>query len=499
MAAAFLGSLRLLEERGPVLVAVDDVQWLDGSTAFLIGFSARRLRHERIAVLVALRSGSRDVQLPQGARDRLRITLGPLSVGALHRILRMQLGSAPRRPTLVRLHELAGGNPFYALEIARALQRRGDAAAGEELPLPTRLQDLVAERLAALPGHSVEALQVTAALSQPTVRLVTSALGKDATVLEPALLAGVISIDGDRLAFTHPLLASGAYSTAGPARRRDVHRRLAELVDEPEERARQLALASVGPDAAVAAALEDASRRARARGAPATAADLAEQAMRLTPPDAREDVLRRTMEAASNSFEAGDADRARTLFERAVSLAPAGPPRAEALTRLARAHGFAADLRVAAGLYRQAIAEAEPKSATRAEAEEGLAVALMRLLEDLPAAARHAATAVELAELLGDAHALAEFRASYALIVGLLGDPRALALMEGVQLEPAEAQTRLSALRSSSARSGGRGSCRRFSAYSPTISPGRARGSSAPGRALSRAVTRRPYRSCSGT
>ena len=137
-------------------------------------------------MLVALRSGSRDVQLPLGARDRLRITLGPLSVGALHRILRTQLGSAPRRPMLVRLHELAGGNPFYALEIARALQRRGDAAAGEELPLPARLQDLVAERLAALPGHSVEALQVTAALSQPTVRLVTSVLGKAAT-LEPAL------------------------------------------------------------------------------------------------------------------------------------------------------------------------------------------------------------------------------------------------------------------------------------------------------------------------
>jgi DNA-binding CsgD family transcriptional regulator len=124
-----------------------------------------------------------------------------------------------------------------------------------------------------------------------------------------------------------------------------------------------------------------------------------------------------------------------------VSLAPTGPLRAEALTRLARAHGFAADLRAAAGLYRQAIAEAELTSEVRAEAEEGLAVTLMRLLDDLPSAARHATTAVELAELLGNAHALAEFRASHALIVGLLGDPRALELMEGVEhMEPAEAQ-----------------------------------------------------------
>jgi tetratricopeptide (TPR) repeat protein len=236
-------------------------------------------------------------------------------------------------------------------------------------------------------------------------------------------------------------LASCAFATASPARRRALHRRLAELVGEPEERARQRALACVGPDAAIALALEDASQRARARGAPAAAANLAEQATRLTPPDAREDVLRRTMEAASNSFEAGDADRARALFERAVSLAPTGPLRAEALTRLARAHGFAADLRAAAGLYRQAIAEAESTSEARAEAEEGLAVTLMRLLDDLPSAARHATTAVELAELLGNAHALAEFRASHALIVGLLGDPRALELIEGVEhMEPAEAQ-----------------------------------------------------------
>ena len=163
-----------------------------------------------------------------------------------------------------------------------------------------------------------------AALSQPTVTLVTSALQDNAELLEPALSAHVISTDGDRLVFTHPLLASGAYATVDPARRRDLHGRLAELVEETEERARHLALAALEPSAAVAAALEDAAQRARARGAPGAAADLAEQAQRLTPPDAREDLLRRTIEAASNFFEAGDAARARALFERAVSDAPDG-------------------------------------------------------------------------------------------------------------------------------------------------------------------------------
>jgi DNA-binding CsgD family transcriptional regulator len=433
VAAAFLASLRLLAEDSPVLVAVDDVQWLDGSTAFLIGFIARRLQDERIALLVALRSSSRDVESPLGVREQLRITLSPLSIGALHRILRTQLGTAPSRPMLVRLHELAGGNPFYALEIARALQRREEVAPGDELPLPARLQDLVAERLVGLPERTVQALQVMAALSRPTVTLVTSALQDNAEPLEPALAAHVISTDGDRLVFTHPLFASGAYATVDPARRRDLHWRLAELVEETEERARHLALAALEPSAAVAGALEDAARRARARGAPSAAADLAEQAQRLTPPDAREDILRRTIEAASNSFEAGDAARARALFERAVSDAPTGHRRATALVRLARAHAFGANLRVAARVYRQAIADAEPESSTRAEAEEGLAVALMRMLEDLPTAAQHAAKAAELAMRLGDSHALAEFRASHALIVGLRGDPQALRLMQHVE------------------------------------------------------------------
>jgi DNA-binding CsgD family transcriptional regulator len=435
VAAAFLASLRLLGERSPVLVAIDDAQWLDTSTQFLLGFAARRLRVEQVALLLSVRSGYPNVLL---THEQLHVTLGPLSIGALHRMLRMQLGYAPSRPRLVRLHELSGGNPFYALEIARALQRRNDPTDAQELPLPARLQDLVAERLAALPPRTLEALQVAAALSQPTVSVVASAVEDAAAALEPARQAGVISIEADRIAFDHPMLASGAYASVG-SRQRDLHKRLADLVDEPEERAKHLARGAAGPDAAVAADLEKAAQQARARGAPSAAADLAEQAARLTRAG-ESDLLRRLMEAASNSFEAGDADRARALFEEVAALAPAGPSRAEALARLARAHGFASDLRVAADLYRRAIEEAEPVSATCAEAEEGLAVALMRQLEDLPGAARHAARAIEIAESLGDGHALTEFRATHALILGLRGDRRAMESMEAIEeTEPGRA------------------------------------------------------------
>jgi DNA-binding CsgD family transcriptional regulator len=421
VAAAFLGSLRLLAARSPLLVAVDDLQWLDEPTRFVVNHARRRLRVEPIAFLLALRADSEAIDLPPGARAVLRITLGPLSVGALHRILRTQLGASPSRPTLMRLHELCAGNPFFGLEIARALQRRGSDHSRDALPLPSRLQDFVGERLATLPRETVEALQVAAALAHPTVTLVAEATGGDAGALDAAVVADVLSTDGDRLVFTHPLLATGAYTSAGPVRRREIHRRLSALVDDPEEGARHLALGATGPDAAVAAALERAAERARTRGAPAVAADLSEQGLRLTPSHANEDRLRRTLLAAGSLFEAGDAGRAAALFERAVEIAPSGPARAEALTGLGRAREYAANLRAAARTFEQAIAEAEAGSRIQAEAEHGLAVALFRLLEDLSAAEEHARKAVELAARRGDAHAVREFGASLALMERVRG------------------------------------------------------------------------------
>lgn len=422
VAAAFLGSLRLLAASARVLVAVDDLQWLDQPTRFIVNHARRRISVESVAFLLALRPSSEAIDLPPGARPELRITLGPLSVGALHRIVRTQLGASPSRPTLVRLHELCGGNPFFGLEIARALQRRGGEDSSYALPLPSRLQDYVGERLATLPRETVEALQVTAALSHPTVTLVAEVSGGTGHALDPAVVADVLRTDGDRLVFTHPLLATGAYSSAGPVRRREIHRRLATLVDDPEEQARHLALVASGPDPGVATALEGAAERARSRGAPAVAAELAEQALGLTPSADAQDRLRRATAAAGSLFEAGDAGGAAARFERAVEMASPGPGRAEALAGLGRARAYAANLRSAARIFEQAIGEAEAVSVVRAEAEHGLAVALFRLLEDLGAAERHARRAVEVAARLGDPHALREFGASLALIRRLRGE-----------------------------------------------------------------------------
>jgi DNA-binding CsgD family transcriptional regulator len=437
VAAALLGSLRALASAGPLVVAVDDVQWLDGPSATVLEFAARRLRSERVALLFTRRLEGAN-GLPLGLDRALpesrlrRIVLGPLTLSALHSILETRLGLSFPRPVLHRVHDSCGGNPFFALELARAIQRSGGyLAPGGHLPVPANLHELVRARIAALPDTAVDALAAAAALSRPTVGLLTAASDYDpAPDLDLAVAAHVIEIEGERIRFTHPLLASAVYADVAPGKRRELHRGLADLVDDAEERARHLALTASGPAAEVAAALDEAAGRARARGAPGAAAEHAERALQLTPEDRNEDALRRRLIAAGHHFEAGDAGRARLLLEEAVAEAPPGPRRAEALNQLARAHAFEADLTMAMKLHQEALAEAEEDSSLRAEAEGGLATVLLRTLEDLPAAVRHARRASELAERHGDIHLLSDFLGTQALIEGLLGEPVAVETMQ---------------------------------------------------------------------
>ena len=432
VARAFLGALRALAHDIQVALAVDDVQWLDRSSAFVLEFALRRLREEPVAALFGLRSSQGQAALglerapPEGRLRRL--VVGPLSLGAIRHLLSERLGLVLSRPKLRRIHELSGGNPFFALELGRAFGRRIiELEAGESLP--GTLATLVEERLAALPAKTRTVLLAASALSQPTLELVAHAAGDDpGQWLEAALEGHVIELDEDRIRFSHPLLSSAVYGTASAAQKRALHRRLAGLVADPEERARHMALATDGASADVADLLEVAARLARARGAPTAAAELAEEAVRLTPAERPNDEFRRTIAAGGYHFEAGDPDRARHLLDDAAQSAAPGPRRAQALWRLARAHVFEADHRTAMTLYRQALAEAGNDVETRIEAEAGLAVAMMRMLDDLPTAARHARAAVELAEAHAVRDSLPEFRARQALIDALLGDPDALEL-----------------------------------------------------------------------
>ena len=169
---------------------------------------------------------------------------------------------------MLRLCRISEGNPFFALEIARALTRRGvRPAPGEPLPVPEDLRELLGARLAALPPSAADGLLVVAATARPTEDLVVAVAERQHRApagMRSAEEAGVLQRTGDRLGFTHPLLGSTVYAEATPHARRSVHRRLAELVDDPEERARHLALAAIGPHVDVGTSIGG-GRPARAR------------------------------------------------------------------------------------------------------------------------------------------------------------------------------------------------------------------------------------------
>jgi DNA-binding CsgD family transcriptional regulator len=433
--AGVLGVVRALARGGPVLVAVDDVQWLDTASAQALSYAVRRLQVEPVALLLGRRLDPTDMspllQVSVPPERLTKIRLGPLSVGAVQRILRERLGDPLARPVLRRVWQASGGNPLFALEIAQALRSHAPSGAPTDpLPIPETLATTVQQRVGALPRASLNALRLVAVASTPTLALLGRALGEDPeTVLQPGQDAGLINLEGDRIRFVHPLFASAVYSMMNEPDRRDLHRRLAGLVERPEERARHLARAANEPDEAIAATLERAARQARSRGAPSAAAELSEEAVRLTPAAAAESAQKRRIDAAAYRFEAGDTERAQKLLAEAVSSAPPGWQRAEALIRLARIHLYG-DRTKAVGLFEQALVEEEGNESIRLDAEEGLALCLFFMRREIPAAEEHAREAVVLARELDDPRKLAIALGTHGLIQGLLGRPEAADSLE---------------------------------------------------------------------
>jgi DNA-binding CsgD family transcriptional regulator len=423
---ALLNVLRTLSTAGPLLVAIDDAQWLDEPSAAVLAFALRRLGAEPIGVLATARlTGDQPPAVafePWLPAERLR--LGPLNLAAVHELLRTRLGLSPSRPTLVRLHQAAGGNPLFALELGRALLEQGrEPALDEPLPVPAGLRALVRERLARLPAPARQSLLAVAVLSRPTVGLAAAAAGQGERTLADlaqAARADVVACEGDRIRFTHPLLASTLYAEAPLGQRRRLHRRLAELVTDNEERARHLALAAAGPDLGIATALEEAAASAHLRGAPDAAAALCEQACALTPEERPGERRRRTMEAASYHLLAGNTSRARVLLEEAVSAVAPGRERARLLQRLGQVHYHEDSWATAEELLTQALAEAGDNPLRRCEIQQGLAFA-RHVRGDIPAAAGHARAAVELAERTADPRLLSESLVLVSLYEFFLG------------------------------------------------------------------------------
>jgi predicted ATPase len=182
VSAGVLGMLRAVSASAPVVVGIDDLQWLDAASARVLEFALRRLTMEPVGVVAASRPpgpGLVPLSLERafGGWPLRTVAVGPMPVGELHRLVHARLGTWLPRPVLRRVHTASGGNPFFVLEIARSLIRRGMPASTDALPVPATLGELVRDRLEPLSSGAREALLVVSAVPRARVALVTAAAG----------------------------------------------------------------------------------------------------------------------------------------------------------------------------------------------------------------------------------------------------------------------------------------------------------------------------------
>jgi DNA-binding CsgD family transcriptional regulator len=417
LAVTVHGVLQVLSEREPILIAVDDVQWLDPSSSSALAFALRRLDESQVLVLLARRlvDGGQPSGLEQAlSAERVqRLPVGPLSVGALHRFLRDRLERPFARQTLLRIHERSGGNPFLALELARVLDADIDAL--EPLPVPETLEELLRARITGLPASTRRALALAAALGTTSESFLERA-GVAPHALDPAAVAHVIERENGTIRFTHPLLSSVLYRDLGEERR-SVHGRIAAIVEDPLVRARHLALSRDAPDADVAGLLDGAARLAADRGASAVAAELAEQALRLTPPDEHGERHRRALAAARAHQTAGEWTRARAIATDLLAEVEIGSVRAEALV-------FLAELEIDRG---PALLEAALREAASSPALQSIIHCRLAWAKRYKEGSKHARAALELAEKLDDDVLRARARAVQSVLGWFAGDAEASA------------------------------------------------------------------------
>jgi DNA-binding CsgD family transcriptional regulator len=402
---AVVEALRALASDGPIVVAVDDSQWLDPSSARAFAFAARRLDALPVAFVVTARAGhaeTLDLAAALGARA-LTIELQGLDLGLIGRLVRSRTDPELSARLLRRIHARSAGNPFYALELARAGMDQ----------LPASLDELVSRRLADLPQVATAAIEQVAVLGP-------AAAGDfaDLAALDAAVASGVLVEDAGNVRFSHPLVAAGAYARIPPGRRRVLHVRAAAASGAIVDRAQHLALASTAPSEAVARTLDEAARVAAQRGAPETAAVLARHASRLTPPDDLASRASRDMDQADYLVRTADERAAAGLVEAVLSVGVRGPSRVRALVHRALT---AIDAASAVGSLELAVAEPHSDVRLRARTLAQLAWQRGAWLGDLPPAVAEAREAVALAEQVGDEQTLASALTAAGLVTSMAG------------------------------------------------------------------------------
>ena len=350
---AVLSALRALAEERPLLVAVDDIQWLDKGSEDALAYAARRVEREPVTFLLARRPGRRNAlenAFPDGRTERL--VVGPISLGATRQLLARRLDLRLPHHLLRRIYDTTVGNPLFVIELGRMLAGRNLDTLGD-LPVPDHVDDLLGLRVADLADPARRVLLSLALDADLRVAQVSGLAGPAA--LDAAVEAGVVTVEGERVRPAHPLLAAAAQRLAAEQEKRDLHRGLAEVVADEQRQALHLALATTAPDEELATRLDGAAARAAARGATRLAINLAGHAWRLTPPDVSD--VDRVLALGLHLHDAGEKLRLTDLLGSRVESLPPGAARVTAyllLTEGQLEHGTA-DI---AALLEKALAEA---------------------------------------------------------------------------------------------------------------------------------------------
>lgn len=389
--AATLALLSAAAQQGPVLVTVDDVQWVDDESAQALAFAARRLSHDRVAVVLSQRSGGPPPPRFAGVDV---VELRGLSPAAARDLL----GEGFSTDVAARLVDETGGNPLALLECRRVLdhaQRTGAAPLPTVLPVPETLRSVFVDQLAALSPGSWRAATLCAAATDPDAAPVLAALAAEGLDAEECVAGAsdVLTLEGATLAFRHPLLRSATWGRAARSERLSAHTTLAGVLPHGTARTWQQALAATGPDAGLAADLVAVAQADRTRQGFAAASRAMEQAARLAPqPSGRHQWL---SIATEDALIAGDTARARRLASE-VLASDAGPgPRARALLTLGlleQAHGT---LVASRDLFERAADVAEGRLLLRTLAE---VLGTCHLLDDTDGMAAAADRAVAAAD-----------------------------------------------------------------------------------------------------
>jgi DNA-binding NarL/FixJ family response regulator len=317
VASALAELMSRVASTAPTLLVIDDVHWLDRSSAVALTAAIRANVRGPIAIVAARR-----LRVPIAIDlDRIaglpveRLQLAGLSVGGVYELLAQHDLADLRRPDVVRIHELSGGNPLFAIELAKLHHSGRKVSEIDELD---SLRGVAVARLDGLSRSAIDAARVCALLPRPTVGDVRSVVGPDA---DDALLElerdGIIACEGEHIGFTHPLRREGTLDGLGVLERRRYHHRIADAIADPEQSVVHRGEVAVGPDPRLAEALERIADDAVARGTPDVALVRYRRAEQLTPTGDVSDRWRRARGAVRCSITMGDDA---LVFDEAVAL-----------------------------------------------------------------------------------------------------------------------------------------------------------------------------------